>query len=146
MEFDWVTMGYFSIVVYAIDEIEFWHTRQSGSWQPSWLVIGHSDLGAGELLLDTDDPNFRVLCSDFCGSDTETSGPDVWEPAITVATTLDGFLEAFRELKKLSVGRDSAESLKANPVGAEERSEFLARIARICTDSEGAWFWESRLD
>jgi hypothetical protein len=146
LEFDSVTIGHFDIEVFPLDQIESWRIRYSGSWQTGWLIIGWEDLRVGALILDTDDSNFRVLYASYIGTDIDPWGPDVWEAAITIATTLNGFLEAIRELKRLSLGRDSPDSLKANPVSAAERSAFLARIARICTGWEGAWFWESRLD
>jgi hypothetical protein len=146
-----VTLGYNGIELFPREAIEARQVGYSvdptgrslcdgspGAWEKHWLVIGTESLCGDPVILDTLDPNLRVLY--------DIHGQGKWEP-MTVAPSLDGFWKAFRELNTLSAGRENPISLEANPIGAEEKSEFLGRLTEIIgTDEEVSQFWMSMLE
>jgi hypothetical protein len=146
-----VSLGYNGIELFPFESIEAGQVGYSvdptgrllcdgsaGAWKQHWLVIGTESLCGDPVILDTLDPDLRVLAA--------IHGQGKWEPT-TVATSLDGFWEVFRELKTLSVGRENPVVLEDNPIGAEERSKFLGRVAEINgTDEDVTQFWTSMLE
>lgn len=146
-----ISLGYNGVELFPLESLESGQVGYSvhpsgrslcdgseGALQEHWLVIGIESLCGDPLILDTNDRDLRVLYG--------IHGQGKWEP-ITVALSLDGFLAALRELKRLTVGRENPVSLEANPVGAAEKSEFLARIAEINGTNEAVTqFWELILE
>lgn len=109
LEFASVNLGFNGVELFPSDAVEAGQIGFSvgpngkslcdgsaGAWRHHWLVIGIETLCGDPLILDTADPNFRVLYA--------IHGQDKWEPT-TIAPTLNGFFEAIRELKKLTAGR-----------------------------------------
>jgi hypothetical protein len=102
------------------------------------LVIGFETLCGDPLILDTLDPNLRVLHA--------LHGQGQWEPS-TIAPSLSGFFKGIQELNRLALGREDPVSLEANPISDSEKSAFLEKIGQINgADGEMMPFWELMLE
>ena len=93
-------------------------------------------------------PNL-LLCGDPIFIDTEAEdypvytavhGEGDWRPK-RIATSLKSFAQAMSEVATIAMGRETAMNLETNPIGAEERGDFLARIQKENPDID-LEFWE----
>ena len=143
-----VSLGYFTIHVYNVDELQAaqvgYSVDPSGtslidgkpeSWQGNWVVIGYEDGSGDPIFIDSEADGFPVYSA--------MHGTGVWEPHL-IATGLRHFATAMREMARVASGRENPVLLEANPIEPEERANVLERIRRDNTGSNTA-FWESWL-
>jgi hypothetical protein len=143
-----VSLGYSAVHIYEVDELQEAQTGysvdpsgsslvddQNGSWRRKWVVIGHEDLCGDPIFIDTETEGFPVY--------TAVHGSGAWEPNL-IATGLQNFAVALREIAKVAEGRENPVELEANPIDPHERANVLERIQR---DNRGidTTFWEDWL-
>jgi hypothetical protein len=143
-----VSLGYFAIRIYDVDELEEAQIGYSvdpsgislidenpGSWQTSWVVIGYEDGSGDPIFIDSAADGFPVYSA--------RHGTGAWRPNL-IASGLRNFATAMREIARLAEGRENPVQLEANRIEPEERANVLERIRRDNTGSDTA-FWESWL-
>ena len=143
-----VSLGYATIYIYAVHELEEAQVGYSvdpsgtslidenpGSWQRNWIVIGYEDGSGDPIFTDSGADGFPVY--------TAMHGTGAWEPSV-IATSLQNFAQAMREIASVAEGRENPVQLQANPLGSDERAKVLDRIQRenIGIDTS---FWENWL-
>jgi hypothetical protein len=143
-----VSLGYFTIHIYDIDELEEAQIgyavgpsgtslidENPGSWQTNWAVIGYEDGSGDPIFTDSGADGFPVY--------TAMHGTGAWEPRL-IATGLRNFATAMREIAKVAEGRENPVELEANPIESDERAKVLERIQKenIGIDTS---FWENWL-
>src|SRR5215204_1529845 len=97
-----VSLGYFAIHIYDVDELEEAQIgysvdpsgsslidENSGSWQRNWVVIGYEDGSGDPIFTDSEADGFPVY--------TAMHGTGAWEPSL-IATGLRNFATAMREI------------------------------------------------
>lgn len=143
-----VSLGYFAIRIYDVDELEEAQIGYSvdpsgtslidenpGSWRRNWVVIGYEDGSGDPIFIDSEADGFPVYSS--------MHGTGAWEPNL-IATGLRNFAIAMREIARVAEGRENPVKLDANPIEPDERANVLEQIRRDNTGSNTA-FWESWL-
>jgi hypothetical protein len=141
-----VSLGYTTVKIYPADELKeaqigysvdptgnsLIDEKDEGSWKQEWLVIGYEDLCGDPIFMDTASEGYPVY--------TAGHGEGAWR-AKRIATTLKSFAQAMREVSTIAKGRETANELETNPIGAEEKADFLARIEKENPDID-LEFWE----
>lgn len=107
-------------------------TGQPGDWLESWLVIGHDTLVGDPVFVDTSVADLPVL--------TAMHGSGTWDPTC-IAVSLESFGTAFKEVRRLSKGRENPVELEKHPLPAAERSAALAKI-EAANPGADIQFWE----
>jgi hypothetical protein len=143
-----VSLGYFTIHIYDVDDLEEAQIGYSvdpsgtslieenaGSWQRNWVVIGYEDGSGDPIFIDSEADGFPVYSA--------MHGTGAWEPNL-IATGLRNFATAMREIARVAEGRENPVKREANPIEPDERANVLERIRRDDTGSNTA-FWESWL-
>lgn len=107
----------------------------SGDWQKNWLVIATEDLAGDPIFIDLANNEFPVF--------TAAHGEGTWEPEL-LATSLEAFGKALKEVERISIGRQNPAELANNPLTDADRTSVLERIESVTgTDSE---FWAQWLE
>lgn len=109
---------------------------EKGSWQESWLVIGHEDLCG--------DPIFIETAENVCPVYTSMHGAGVWEGRL-IANSLQSFIDALKVILELAKGRETPVDLEAHPLPIDERNEALAEIHKLNPGASMS-FWENWLN
>ena len=143
-----VSLGYFTVHIYDVDELEEAQIGYSvdplgtslidenpGSWQRTWVVIGYEDGSGDPIFTDSEADGFPVY--------TAMQGTGVWEPSL-IATGLRNFATAMREIARIAEGRENPVQLEANPIESDERAKVLERIQGENTGIDTS-FWETWL-
>lgn len=147
---DEVSLGCGGIELFALGEIESLQvgysvkpdgsslcTGEDGSWQPAWIAIGR-ETGLGDpIFIDTSSVPLPVY--------TAMHGEGAWKPS-PVATSADAFADCFNEFSRIAAGRANPGEHVANPIGGEERAQFLARIAELNRTAVAPEFWDVMLE
>jgi hypothetical protein len=108
-------------------------TGAQGEWKKEWIAIGHETSMGDPIILDVD--TMRVM--------TASHGEGEWTPEL-IATSLEGYRAALKELRRLANGRKDPVQLEANPLPARERETALSRIAQANPGLD-LFFWEMQL-
>ena len=106
--------------------------NDEGSWKKEWLVIGYEDLCGDAIFIDTASEGYPVY--------TAVHGEGAWRPK-PIATTLNGFAQAMKDVSTIVRGRETPVELETNPIGAEEKADFIAKLQRENPDID-LEFWE----
>jgi hypothetical protein len=144
-----VSLGYTTVKIYTANELEeaqlgysvdpsgntLTDANDEGSWKTEWLIIGYEDLCGDPIFIDTASEGYPVY--------TAGHGEGAWEPK-RIATTLKSFAQAIDEVSRIAKGRETPIELETNPIGAEEKANFLARVQKENPDIE-LEFWEQWL-
>lgn len=109
-------------------------TGQPGDWQESWLVIASDSLG---------DPIFFDCYHKCLPVFTAPFGEGIWE-AVQIADGFEQFKILVRDLKLLSVNRDSPTDLKHNPIPPTEITKFVQKMEQNNPSSDFR-YWETFL-
>ena len=104
-----------------------------GDWKRSWLVIGYEDSLGDPLFVDLSAPELPVF--------TAAHGEGEWNPVL-VASSFSGFIEALKEVERVSKGRSNPVEAERNPLLDGERQRVLSRIAEL-NGNAPLEFWES---
>ena len=141
-----VSLGYTTVKIYTAEELQeaqigysvdpsgksLIDENDEGSWKKEWLVIGYEDLCGDPIFIDTASEGGPVYIAGH--------GEGDWRPK-RIATTLKGFAEAMNDAAKIATGRETPVELEANPIGAEGKADFIARLQRDNPEM-GLEFWE----
>ena len=106
---------------------------REGDWKNEWLVIGRDDLLGDPVFVDLTDEALPVF--------TAAHGEGSWSPVL-IATSLHGFIEALKEIERISHGRSNPVELERNPIPAAEKEEVLRRITEASGNASEE-YWES---
>ncbi len=141
-----VSFGYQTVTLFPADELEEAQVGYSlgesgedftgenaGDWKRSWLVIAYED-SLGE-------PFFVDLSAQELPVYTAAHGEGVWNPMM-VASSFTGFIEALKEVERVSKGRSNPVELERNPLSDIERERVLSKIAEL-NGNASLEFWES---
>jgi hypothetical protein len=104
-----------------------------GDWKRSWLVIAYEDSLGDPLFIDSSTPELPVF--------TAAHGEGEWNPTL-VASSLSGFIEALKEVERVSKGRSNPIEAERNPLPDSERQRVLSKIAEL-NGSSSLEFWEN---
>jgi hypothetical protein len=108
---------------------------EPGDWKSTWLVIATEDLAGDPIFIDLTGDEFPVF--------TAPHGEGTWEPEL-LATSLQAFGKALREVQLVSIGRQNPVELENNPLPDPDREALLERIEGMTgADSE---FWAQWLE
>lgn len=110
---------------------------EAGAWQPNWVVIGNETACGDPLFVDIRATTLPVF--------TAMHGEGAWEP-VQVAVSIEAFAMCIEEFSRISVGRSNPVEREANPVGEDERTDFLRRIAELNHTSNAPEFWDVLLE
>jgi hypothetical protein len=110
--------------------------KREGDWRDNWLVIANDDL--------VGDPIFVDLQLDVLPVYTAAHGEGEWEP-ILLASSFRGFVEALREIDRVSAGRTYPVALEENPLPDHERTTVLGAIQRAIGNGQ-IGYWETWLN
>jgi|AMWB02.1.fsa_nt_gi hypothetical protein len=106
-------------------------TGQFGDWEEGWIVIGNDGLG-DPIFIDCSSKDLTVF--------TSQHGEGNWEPTV-IADSLDNFRTITKDLKLLSIDRESPVALENNPIQMSDKENFINKISAVNKKSE-IWFWE----
>ena len=109
-------------------------TGEEGAWQENWLVIGYDTSVGDPVILDTSAPISLLTAMHGAGS---------WDP-VCIATSLDGFDLALKEVQRLAFNRENPVSLGSNPIPPSELALALAKI-EAANPSVDILFWKLKL-
>ena len=107
--------------------------ENAGDWRRSWLVIAYEDLLGDPIFVDLGEPELPVF--------TAAHGEGEWSPVL-IASSFRGFIEALKEVERVSKGRSNPVEAERNPLPDRERQRVLNRIAEL-NGSSSLEFWES---
>lgn len=110
-------------------------TGEEGAWQENWFVIGCDTSVGDPVILDTSATPFCLL--------TAMHGVGSWDP-VCIATSLDGFGLALKEVQRLALNREDPVSLESNPIPPSELALALARI-EAANPGADILFWKLQL-
>ena len=143
-----VSLGYFAIHIYDVDELQEAQIGYSvdpsgtsliegnpGSWQRNWVVIAYEDGSGDPIFTDNKAFGFPVY--------TAMHGTGAWEPRL-IATGLRNFGTSMREIARVAEGRENPVRFEANPIESHERTNVLERIQRENPGIDTS-FWENWL-
>ncbi len=141
-----VSFGYQTVRLFPIEELEEAQLAYSvgdadedftgegaGDWKRSWLVIAYEDLLGDPIFVDLSGPELPVY--------TAAHGEGEWNPVL-VASSFNGFIEALKEVERVSKGRSNPVEAERNPLPDSERQHVLSRIAEL-NGNAPLEFWES---
>lgn len=122
-------------VGYSLDENgSSLSTGQFGDWQKAWIAIGNDSLG---------DPIFIDNSQDKLPVFTAQHGEGLWEPR-RIASDLDNFKAILKDLRELSINRQTPVELEDNPLDQNEVEQLLRNIGiKNDVDLE---YWEEFLE
>ena len=109
----------------------------TGAWHSNWVVIGYEMACGDPLFIDIDAPSLPVF--------TALHGEGAWEP-IQVAASIEAFGKCIEEFSRISAGRRNPVEREANPIGSDERTVFLHRIAELNRTTSAPEFWDVLLE
>lgn len=109
----------------------------AGSWQSSWIAIGHETACGDPLFIESADPALPVL--------TALHGEGKWEP-MPVAISLNAFAQLFSEFARIAKGRSTPVELDHNPLSEAERDAFLRRVDQSNESQFESRFWAVMLE
>lgn len=146
LPFDEVSFAYQTVRLFTVEELEGaqlgysvgdsgedFTGEKAGDWKRSWLVVAYEDLLGDPLFVDLSPSELPVY--------TAAHGEGEWNPVL-VASSFNGFIEALKEVKRVSEGRSNPVEAERNPLPDSERQRVLSRITEL-SGNASLEFWES---